>query len=61
MRRDDAKKVIELAQAKNLRVGDAPDTFLGGGLQTCRKLTDEGWIGTPFSADARIMMGNAAD
>ena len=28
-------------------VGGAPDTFLGGGLQTCRKLIDEGWIGEP--------------
>ncbi|WP_424769301.1 Gfo/Idh/MocA family protein [Paenibacillus sp. sgz302251] len=61
VRRDDAKKVIELAASKNLRVGGAPDTFLGGGLQTCRKLIDEGWIGTPFSADARIMMGNASE
>ncbi|MCY0869185.1 MAG: Gfo/Idh/MocA family oxidoreductase, partial [Firmicutes bacterium] len=24
--------------------------FLGGGLQTCRKLIDEGWIGTPVAA-----------
>jgi len=59
--RDDAKKVIELAKAKGLRVGGAPDTFLGGGLQTCRKLIDEGWIGTPYAASGLIIMGNAAD
>ncbi|MCL6559353.1 MAG: Gfo/Idh/MocA family oxidoreductase [Firmicutes bacterium] len=33
-------------------VGCAPDTFLGGGLQTCRKLIDDGWIGTPVAATA---------
>jgi predicted dehydrogenase len=33
-------------------VGCAPDTFLGGGIQTCRKLIDDGWIGTPVAASA---------
>ena len=33
--------------ARGLRVGCAPDTFLGGAHQTCRKLIDEGAIGTP--------------
>jgi len=33
-------------------VGCAPDTFLGGGIQTCRKLIDDGWIGTPVAATA---------
>ena len=33
--------------AKGLRVGCAPDTFLGGGHQTGRKLIDDGAIGTP--------------
>ena len=50
--REDGKKVIELAKEKGLRVGCAPDTFLGGGLQTCRKLIDDGWIGTPVAATA---------
>src|SRR5208283_1386095 len=31
-------------------------TFLGGGLQTCRKLLDDGWIGRPFGAIA-FMVG----
>ena len=34
--REDGLKVLEAAKAKGLRVGGAPDTFLGGGLQTCR-------------------------
>ena len=28
-------------------VGCAPDTFMGAGIQTCRKLIDDGWIGEP--------------
>ena len=42
---EDAKQVLKLAKEKNLRVGCAPDTFLGGGLQTARKLVDDNWIG----------------
>lgn len=40
--RDDGKKILQTARAKGLRVGCAPDTFLGGGHQTCRKLIDDG-------------------
>jgi len=50
--RADAEKVLSLAKSKNLRVGCAPDTFLGGGLQTCRKLIDDGWIDKPIGASA---------
>lgn len=52
---DDGAKMIALAKEKGLRVGSAPDTFLGGGLQTCRKLLDDGWIGAPISATAIVM------
>jgi len=52
---EDGRKVIELARRKNLRVGSAPDTFLGGGIQTCRKLIDDGWIGVPLSGTAFMM------
>ncbi len=51
----DAAKVIALAKKKNLRVGCAPDTFLGGGQQTARKLIDDGWIGKPLSGTAIVM------
>jgi len=50
--REDAAKMIALAKAKRLRLGGAPDTFLGAGLQTCRKLIDDGWIGQPVAASA---------
>ncbi len=48
--REDARGMFKLATQKGLRIGCAPDTFLGGGLQTCRKLIDDGWIGTPVAA-----------
>ncbi|NLL84595.1 MAG: Gfo/Idh/MocA family oxidoreductase [Lentisphaerae bacterium] len=50
--RADGKAIIDAAAKANLRVGSAPDTFLGGGLQTCRKLIDDGWIGKPIAASA---------
>ena len=52
---EDADNVLALARAKGLLVGCAPDTFLGGGLQTCRKLIDDGAIGEPVAATARMM------
>ena len=50
--REDGQRILSLAAQKGLRVGGAPDTFLGGGLQTCRKLIDDGWIGEPIGAAA---------
>ena len=52
---EDAKKVLKLAEEKNLRCGCAPDTFLGGGQQTARKLIDDGWIGKPLAGTAIVM------
>ncbi len=46
---------MDLAAQKNLRVGCAPDTFLGGGHQTARKLIDDGAIGTPVAGSAFFM------
>lgn len=51
----DAAKVMALAKEKGLRVGCAPDTFLGGGQQTARKLIDDGWIGKPLSGTAMVL------
>jgi len=53
--REDGKKMLEMAKAKGLRVGGAPDTFMGGGIQTCIKLIDDGWIGEPIGATAFMM------
>jgi predicted dehydrogenase len=51
----DGKATLDQAKAAGVLVGCAPDTFLGGGLQTCRKLIDDGWIGTPVAATAFMM------
>lgn len=58
--RDDAQKMLTIAAQKGLRVGGAPDTFLGAGLQTCRKLIDDGAIGEPIGATA-FMMGHGPE
>jgi predicted dehydrogenase len=50
--RADGKKTLAAAQEQGVRVGCAPDTFLGGGIQTCRKLIDDGRIGKPVAATA---------
>jgi predicted dehydrogenase len=50
--RKHGREVLEAAQASGLLVGGAPDTFLGGGIRTCRKLIDEGIIGETLSAAA---------
>ncbi len=55
--REDAQHLLAAAAAKGLRVGCAPDTVLGGGHQTCRKLIADGWIGTPVAATAFMVCG----
>ncbi len=52
---EDGRRILSLAKEKGLLVGSAPDTFLGGGIQTCRKLIDDGWIGEPIAATAFMM------
>jgi predicted dehydrogenase len=52
---DDARKMLTLAQEKGLRVGCAPDTFLGASHQTCRRLIDDGAIGEPVAATAFML------
>ena len=52
---DQAREVMKLAAEKKLRIGCAPDTFLGGGQQTARKLIDDGWIGKPIAGTAMVL------
>ena len=52
---DEARQLLTLAEEKGLRIGGSPDTFLGAGIQTCRKLIDDGWIGRPVAASAFMM------
>ncbi|MDH7603162.1 MAG: Gfo/Idh/MocA family oxidoreductase [Armatimonadota bacterium] len=53
--REEGKKILEAAKAKGVRVGCAPDTFMGAGIQTCIKLIDDGWIGEPIAATAFML------
>lgn len=46
---------------KNLRIGMAPDTFLGASLQTARKLVDDGFIGEALNAVAMVVRGYHLD
>jgi predicted dehydrogenase len=46
--------LLAAADAAGVRVGCAPDTVLGAGLQSARRLIDSGAIGTPLSALALL-------
>lgn len=59
-RRKDAARILRRAKKKKLRVGGAPDTFLGGAWQTVRKLIDDGTLGEPVAATA-FMMGHGPE
>ena len=48
---DEAHELVNLAKDNNLYLGNAPDTFLGGGGQVARKFVDNGDIG-------KVMTGN---
>ena len=52
---EDGYRMLEVAGEKNLLIGCAPDTFLGGGLQTCRRIVDEGIIGDPVAVTAFML------
>ncbi len=53
---DDGRALTETAADRGLRIGCAPDTFLGAGLQTVRDAIDRGMIGEPLAANA-FMLG----
>jgi len=53
--REDGSRIVKLAKQKGLMLGSAPDTFLGGGHQTARKLIDDGAIGRPVAGTAFMM------
>lgn len=51
----EGRELVDLAMQKGLYLGGAPDTFLGAGIQTCRNLIDEGFIGKPIGAAVRMI------
>lgn len=52
---DEANELIALAEEKGLRLGGAPDTFMGAGIQTARKLIDDGYIGDVVGASCAMV------
>ena len=52
---DEASQLIALAEEKNLRLGGAPDTFMGAGIQTARRLIDSGYIGDLVGASCAMV------
>ncbi len=52
---DQAKTLKKEADARGLRVGSAPDTFLGGGHQQVRKIVDSGQLGRITSGTTHVM------
>jgi predicted dehydrogenase len=49
---EDGQDLIDSAREQGVLIGGAPDTFLGGGIQTCQQLIDDGSIGDPVAAVA---------
>ena len=52
---DEGKALRSLADSKGLRVGSAPDTFLGGSHQQARAIIDAGEIGKVVAGTAHVM------
>lgn len=52
---DHGRELVDTARLRGLLLGCAPDTFLGGSPQTCRKLIDEGAIGQPVGANCFML------
>ncbi|MFC3298070.1 Gfo/Idh/MocA family oxidoreductase [Arthrobacter agilis] len=55
MTTDEARTVLDAAEKAGVRVGCAPDTVLGTGIQTARHAIDTGMIGRPISASATMV------
>lgn len=51
----EAEAMMAASAATGRRIGSAPDTVLGTGIQTARQLIDSGTIGTPVAATAFMM------
>jgi len=59
--REEGNAMIATAKKMGVRVGCAPDTFLGGGIQTCLELINSGAIGEPVAASGFMMSHGPED
>jgi predicted dehydrogenase len=53
--REDGRRIVDAAKSKGVLVGCAPDTFMGAGIQTARKVVDSGRIGRPVGFTAFML------
>jgi predicted dehydrogenase len=51
----EAAKLVAEADRRKLKIGGAPDTFLGAGMQLARRLLDKGTIGKVIAGSATIL------
>jgi predicted dehydrogenase len=51
----EGKSMLTAARAKGLRIGCAPDTVLGSGIQTARAAIEQGVIGRPLIGVASVL------
>jgi predicted dehydrogenase len=56
---EEGAALLDEAERRGLRVGCAPDIFLGGAYQAARALVDSGSIGTPLAVSAAMIVGGA--
>ncbi|WP_270725575.1 Gfo/Idh/MocA family protein [Shimia sp. Alg240-R146] len=54
---DEGAALKALAEEKGLRIGSAPDTFMGGSHQKAREMIDSGEIGAVTSGTIHVMSG----
>lgn len=52
---DDGIRILETAAAKGLRVGAAPDTILGAGIETAAGLIADGTVGEIITGTATVL------
>jgi predicted dehydrogenase len=51
----EASELAAIAAEKGLLMGGAPDTFMGAGIQTARRLIDDGMIGEVVGAECAMI------
>ena len=52
---NDGRALVTAAADAGVRLGCAPDTFLGGGIQTAIKLVDDGWLGDTIAGGVAMV------
>jgi len=51
---EEGEELLAIAEVKELTICCAPDTVMGGALQTCRHLIESGAVGRPLSAEVTL-------